>query len=165
MFFLKTTSILVRRSGGTLTRIYIIDENLTLAISEDDKITRTILHVAKENIVSEQFRKITQSKFSIRFISHPWRRITTSSFLLEEYPLERDHLNNVLIIEELLIFIKIFDCFIHSTLLKTPSIFNFTEREGMLSSRCILNMKRLATRRYKLRKTLKASSGSNLEVC
>jgi len=32
---------------------------------------------------------------------------------------------------------------------KTPDVFNLTEWEGMLSSRCILNMKRLATLKYK----------------
>ena len=34
---------------------------------------------------------------------------------------------------------------------KIPDIFNLTEREGMLSSRCILNMKRLVILKYKQR--------------
>jgi len=40
---------------------------------------------------------------------------------------------------------------------KTPDVFNLTEWEGMLSSRCILNMKRLVTLKYKQRKSLNAS--------
>jgi len=47
---------------------------------------------------------------------------------------------------------------------KIPDIFNFTEWEGMLSSRCILNMKLLVTLKYKQRKTSKARSENNLEV-
>jgi len=35
----------------------------------------------------------------------------------------------------------------------------------MLSSRCILNMKRLVTRKYKQRKSSNASSENNLEDC
>jgi len=35
----------------------------------------------------------------------------------------------------------------------------------MLSSRCILNMKRLVTLKYKQRKTSKASQESDLEAC
>ena len=91
---------------------------ILLNISEHNNITRTVLHITKGNIPSEQFRKINWSRFSIRSIFRLWKRITTLSFLLEEYPLERDHLNNVLINEELLIFINIFSYFIHSTLLQ-----------------------------------------------
>jgi len=47
-----------------------------------------------------------------------WRRFAILLLLLEEYPLGRDHLNNVIISEELQIFISIFGHFIHSTLLK-----------------------------------------------
>jgi len=52
-----------------------------LRILKDNDIMRTILYITTGNIVSEQFRNITRSRFSIRFISRPWRRITTSSFL------------------------------------------------------------------------------------
>jgi len=37
--------------------------------------------------------------------------------------------------------------------------------QRVLSSRCILNMKRLVILKYKQRKTSKASSENNLEVC
>jgi len=94
-----------------------------------------------------------------------WRRIAPLSFLLKEYPLGRDHLNNVLINEELPIFFSIFSHFIHSTLLNISNIFNLTEQEGMLSLRCILNLKRLVTLKYKQRKTSNASQESDLEAC
>ena len=46
-----------------------------------------------------------------------------------------------------------------------PDIFNLTEREGMLSSRCILNMNRLVTLKHKQRKTSNASQEGDLEAC
>jgi len=140
-------------------------KDLTLSISEENNITRTILNVAKGNIASERFRKTTRSRFSIWFMFRIWRRIAPLSFLLKEYPLGRDHLNNVLINEELPIFFSIFSHFIHSTLLNISNIFNLTEQEGMLSSRCILNLKRLVTLKYKQRKTSNASQESDLEAC
>ena len=47
---------------------------------------------------------------------------------------------------------------------KIPDIFNFTEWEGMLSSCCILNMKRLVTPKCKQGKTSKTSSENNLKA-
>jgi len=76
-----------------------------------------------------------------------------------------NHLNNVPINENLPIFFSIFSHFIHSTFLQIPDIFNLIEWEGMLSSRCILNMKRLVTLKCKQKKTSKASQESDLEVC
>jgi len=53
---------------------------------------------------------------------------------------------------------------ISSILSKIPDIFNFTEWEGMLSLRCILNMKRLVTLKCKQEKLQKTSSENNLKV-
>jgi len=72
-----------------------------LKIIEDNNIMRTILHVSKGNVPSEQFRKTTQSRGLIRPIFCIWRRITTLSFLLAEYLLGKDQLNNVFINEKL----------------------------------------------------------------
>ena len=47
---------------------------------------------------------------------------------------------------------------------KTSAIFNLTEREGMLSSRCILNMKRLLIRKNDPFK-ISTTSESDLEAC
>jgi len=51
---------------------------------------------------------------------------------------------------------------------KISNIFNVIEWEGMLSSRCILSMKRLLVQEYnslKIPTTLKASQETDLEVC
>jgi len=55
--------------------------------------------------------------------------------------------------------------FSHRIHLKTSHIFNLTEWEGMLSSRCILNIKRLVTLKYKQRKSSNAGSENNLKDC
>ena len=67
MFFMKTISIFVgyevqEEASHDFTSS---TKDFTLNISEDNNITGKILYVAKENITSKRFRKITRSRFSI----------------------------------------------------------------------------------------------------
>ena len=107
----------------------LLTKDLTFRISEDNNLTRTVLHIITGNITSEQFRKIIQSRFSTRSVFWIWGRIAPLSFLFEEYHLGRSHLYNFLINEELLILINIFAYFIHSTFLKDTRHLQF-DRAG-----------------------------------
>ena len=72
------------------------------------------LHIFNKGPRSMTPQKIIWSRFLILLIFRSWRRITTSSFLLEEYALERGLIHNAFVDEQLLIFVN----FMYSTLLK-----------------------------------------------
>jgi len=94
MIPMNTTSILELIQEEPSQDFTSLTKDLFSSIPEEDHITRTILYVAKGNIASKQFQKIARSRFSIWIVLQEWRRITPLSFLLEEYPLGRNHLNH-----------------------------------------------------------------------
>ena len=110
---------------------------------------KAILYVAERNINVEHFWKTTRSRFFYLNMNYivitSIREIRSKKRSSQKCPHRRKISD-----------FSLFNYFMHSTLLKIPDIFNVTEWEGMLSSRCILNMKRHAILKYKQRKASKA---------
>jgi len=126
MFFMKTKSISVQSSGRIVTWLHTINRGPCAILPQ----------------------KTIWSRYSILLIFRQWKRITTIISIRgipcgKRSYIQCPHQWRTSDFDQYRPLLHSFHFF------RISNIFNLTEWEGMLSSRCILNMKRLATLKYK----------------